>query len=175
MRGLPGKSQERSQNNGLMQNKKEQTFSADDYEAKFLEMAKKMRLKQEKTVPGSFPDFVLHRGLEADPNESWQLLAGDQNHWQAGYSSPSFTRSGQIKDLEKHSSAEMFLLINGHITLILDDGHSERKLILEPMKPVMVTDWHRAYCPDGPHSGTALVVERDSFTTVTRPRRMGAK
>jgi hypothetical protein len=34
-----------------------------------------------------------------------------------------------------------------------------------------VTAPHNGFCPNGPHSGTALVIERDSFDTEYRPPR----
>ena len=62
------------------------------------------------------------------------------------------------------------MLLEGNVTLIIDDGRGEREVPLEPMKPVMVSGWHSGYCPDGPYKGAAIVVERDKFSTVYRPR-----
>ena len=41
-------------------------------------------------------------------------------------------------------------------------GLAERGPVNEP---VLVTAPHAGFCPDGPHSGRALVVERDAFDT----------
>lgn len=125
------------------------------------------------TPAGSFPGFALHRGLKARMKKEWQVLAGDKNHWRVGYYCPPQSRASQLRELEKHTCVELFLLLQGNITLVLDKGDREYEIALEPMKPVMVSDWHAGYCPDGPHTGIALVVERDRFCTVYRPRAGG--
>ena len=43
-----------------------------------------------------------------------------------------------------------------------------REQPLEPGRPVLVASPHCGFCPDGPHTGVALVVERDAFTTEYR-------
>jgi hypothetical protein len=130
--------------------------------------------KEKEIVPsGAFPDFPLHKLLCAKPGERWQVLCGDRKHWRVGFSSPAFTSPDEIDELEKHSCAEMFLLLKGRVVMILDDGHGEFELELKPMQPVMVSGWHRSYCPDGPHTGVAAIVERDGFTTVYKKRLGG--
>jgi len=129
-----------------------------------------MKPKRENTPAGSFPKFALHRGLAARPKKEWQVLCGDRNHWRVGYYSPPQGKARAVKRLEKHTCVELFLLLSGRITLIMDDGRGEFELKLEPMKPVMVTGWHCGYCPKGPFTGVALVVERDQFSTIYRQR-----
>lgn len=129
-----------------------------------------MKKKRERTEAGSFPGFPLHQALSAKAEKVWQVLAGDYNHWRVGYYSPAESRPDQVSFLEKHSCVELFLLLSGRLTLLVDEGEGERELPLEPMKPVMVAGWHNGYCPDGPHGGVALVVERDQFTTLYRTR-----
>ena len=129
-----------------------------------------MKPKRQKTEAGSFPDYALHRGLAAVPKKEWQVLCGDQRHWRVGFYSPPQGGARAVKELEKHTCVELFMLLSGNITLILDDGNKEHKLKLEPMKPVMVWDWHCGYCPNGPFTGTAIVVERDRFSTVYKKR-----
>lgn len=129
-----------------------------------------MKKKKQKTEPGSFPGFYLHRGLKAKPGKEWQVLCGDNNHWRVGFYSPPQKSADQVKFLERHTCHELFMLLSGKVTLIIDDGDGEKELPLEPEQPVMVTGWHSGYCPDGPHTGTAIVVERDHFTTWYRDR-----
>jgi len=129
-----------------------------------------MKPKRVNTPAGSFPKFALHRGLAAKPKQEWQVLCGDRNHWRVGYYSPPQGKASQVKKLEKHTCVELFLLLSGSITLILDDGRGEFELPLEPLKPVMVAGWHCGYCPKGPFTGVALVVERDKFSTIYRAR-----
>jgi len=129
-----------------------------------------MKPKRVNTSAGSFPKFALHRGLFAKAKKEWQVLCGDRNHWRVGYYSPPQGQAAQVKKLEKHTCVELFLLLSGSITLILDDGRGEYELPLEPLKPVMVTGWHCGYCSQGPFRGVALVVERDQFSTIYRDR-----
>jgi hypothetical protein len=129
-----------------------------------------MKKKRRKTEAGSFPDYQLHRGLKAVPKKEWQVLCGDSNHWRVGFYSPPQGSARAVKMLEKHTCVELFMLLSGSITLILDNGEKEYELKLEPMKPVMVEDWHCGYCPKGPFTGTAIVVERDRFSTIYRER-----
>jgi hypothetical protein len=52
---------------------------------------------------------------------------------------------------------------------VLADGEGGvREQELRPLEPVLVASPHAGYCPDGPHTGIALVVERDAFTTEYR-------
>jgi hypothetical protein len=129
-----------------------------------------MKPKPVKTSAGSFPKFALHRGLTAKAKKRWQVLCGDKNHWRVGYYSPTDGKTSQVKKLEKHTCVELFLLLSGSVTLILDDGRGEYQLRLKPLQPVMVTGWHCGYCPNGAFTGVAMVVERDQFSTIYRDR-----
>jgi hypothetical protein len=71
--------------------------------------------------------------------------------------------------LELHDCPELFLLLSGRLTLLLATDGAIRQLPLEPGRPVLVTAPHCGFCPDGPHTGTAFVVERDSFDTTYNP------
>lgn len=129
-----------------------------------------MKRKSEKTRAGSFPKFKLDQGLSAKAKKEWQVLCGDKKHWRIGFYSPSQGKNPGVKRLEKHTCVELFLLLQGKVTLILDQGKGEFELALKPMQPVMVAGWHSGYCPNGPFSGTAIVVERDQFGTIYRKR-----
>lgn len=129
-----------------------------------------MQPKTVRAKAGSFPSFPLHRGLLAKAKKEWQVLCGDKNHWRVGYFSPPQKKASELTFLEKHTCVELFLLLSGSITLVLDDGHGEYELRLAPMQPVMVSGWHAGYGPKGPHTGVALVVERDQFSTIYRGR-----
>lgn len=129
-----------------------------------------MKKNRVSTPAGSFPRFPLHQALTAKPKKEWQVLCGDKNHWRVGYYSPPQTRAAQLKFLEQHTCAELFLLLSGALTLVIDEGEGEYELPLPPLQPVMVTGWHAGYCPKGPHTGVALVVERDRFSTLYRER-----
>ena len=130
----------------------------------------RMKTKNVKTEAGSFPKFALHQGLPPKDRKRWQVLCGDRNHWRVGLYSPPEASNAKVKQLETHTCVELFLLLSGKVTLILDEGQGEYELPLEPMKPVMVSGWHCGFCPDGPYTGVAMVVERDRFSTALRDR-----
>jgi hypothetical protein len=129
-----------------------------------------MAKKRVKTWAGSFPAFALSRGLTCPARKEWQVLCGDKGHWRVGYYRPPHGPAAAGGQLEKHTCLELFLLLEGELTLILDDGNGEYQLPLEPLQPVMVAGWHNGFAPRGPFSALALVIERDHFTTFYRER-----
>ena len=131
-----------------------------------------MAQKRVDTKAGSFPKFPLSRLLKSKPGKTWQVLCGDLNHWRIGLYSPPESKKSQVKQLEKHTCVELFMLVSGEQTLILDDGGGEYELKLKMNQPVMVKGWHCGYSPKGPHKGISLVVERDKFSTIYRKRKV---
>jgi hypothetical protein len=121
------------------------------------------------TAP-SFPEAPENAPLVPRARERWQVLCGDSGHWRVGVYSPPESSAAEIDELELHDCPELFLLLDGELTLVLADREL-RELPLEPGRPVLVTVPHCGYCPGGPHTGAALVVERDRFTTEYRPPR----
>ncbi len=117
----------------------------------------------------SFPDALFNGPLTVDPGQRWQVLCGDTDHWRVGVFSPPETRADDLAELERHDCPELFLLISGRLTLVLAGPNGPEELPLQQGQPVLVTAPHGGFCPDGPHSGAALVVERDAFTTEYRP------
>ncbi len=115
--------------------------------------------------PPSFPDVQPNGPLDIEPARLWQVLCGDGEHWRAGVWSPAATSAADCPELERHSCPELFLLLEGSVTLLLHDGEGVRELPLEPGRPVLVTQPHSGFCPDGAHTGKAFVVERDVFST----------
>jgi hypothetical protein len=121
-----------------------------------------------QTRPPSSPDAEPNAPLEPAADLRWQVLCGDSGHWRAGIYSPAETTAQEIRELEQHDCPELFLLLSGRLTLVLALGGETRELPLEPGKPVLVAAPHGGFCPDGPHTGAAFVVERDSFDTEYR-------
>lgn len=120
------------------------------------------------TAP-SFPDVAFDESLTPRPAVRWQVLCGDPDHWRAGLYCPPESSLADVGELERHTCPELFLLLRGRLILVLaDGGGGVRELELEPGKPVIVTSPHTAYCPDGPYTGEAFVVERDLFGTEYR-------
>lgn len=116
----------------------------------------------------SFPDAPANRALEVEPGVRWQVLCGDGAHWRVGVYSPPETRAADCAELERHDCPEYFHLLSGRLTLLIKDGPQAREVPLEPGRPVLVTAPHCGFCPGGPHTGLALVVERDLFSTEYR-------
>lgn len=126
-------------------------------------------MRVEETLRPSFPPAPTDVPLGFAPGVRWQVVCGDAGHWRAGIYAPAEARIEDVTELERHDCPELFLLIQGRMTLVLADGTGVRELPLEPGRPVLVESPHSAYCPDGPHTGVAFVVERDAFLTELAP------
>lgn len=122
-----------------------------------------MRIVQ--TRAPSLPQVDTESPLRSPPSRVWHVLCGDTGKWRAGTYSPACTSSDQIDELERHDCPELFLLLRGRLTLLVAQGKATREITLEPGVPVLVAAPHTGFCPDGPHTGVAFVVERDSFET----------
>ncbi len=121
------------------------------------------------SFPAAAVDQLLTPHLAGSP--TWQVLCGDAGHWRVGLYAPALTRREEVRELEQHDCPELFLLIRGRLTLVLCDPAAPggtREVPLEAGRPILVESPHDGYCPDGPHTGVALVVERDAFDTTYR-------
>lgn len=116
----------------------------------------------------SFPAAPTETPLLPEAARLWQVLCGDANHWRAGIYAPAAASAAGCPELERHTCPELFLLIEGRLTLLVHDGAGVRELPLVAGKPVLITAPHSGFCPDGPHTGRAFVVERDLFSTEYR-------
>jgi hypothetical protein len=128
-------------------------------------------MRQVQTRPPSFPDAPTDELLAVAEAQRWQVLCGDTGHWRVGIYAPSLSRREEIRELERHDCPELFCLLRGRLTLLLADAAAPggvRELPLEVGRPVLVSSPHDGFCPDGPNTGVALVVERDSFDTEYR-------
>ena len=127
-------------------------------------------MREVRTDPPSFPQAVANRLLHPAESERWQVLCGDTEHWRCGVYSPEVGTPQDIDELEWHDCPELFLLISGRVSLLLRDDDGERIVDLEAGKPIHVTCFHAGFCPDGPFTGQALVIERDAFNTIYKRR-----
>ena len=123
---------------------------------------------REVSVTGnSFPEAVLNAPIELEKKKLWQVLCGDKEHWRCGLYSPVFSTRDEINELECHTCPELFVLIEGSITLLLYNKQKGfYELDLELNIPSLITDYHCGFCKDGKYSGKALVIERDIFKTI---------
>jgi hypothetical protein len=122
-----------------------------------------------QTRAPSFPAVPPDAVLTPVDAQRWQVLCGDTAHWRVGLYSPDLASRDQVRELERHDCPELFLLLSGRLTLVLSVDGRRTEVALEAGKPVLVVNPHNGYCPDGPHTGQALVVERDAFETEYRP------
>lgn len=125
-------------------------------------------MRKVETRPPSFPDAPFDTSLNTKSGVRWQEICGDDAHWRIGFYSPPESSAAEIKELEQHDCPELFLLISGNLSLLLAENGKLIELPLEAGKPVLVKSPHCGFCPEGPHTGTAVVVERDSFDTFYR-------
>lgn len=122
-----------------------------------------------ETRAPSFPQVGPDAVLAPVDAARWQVLCGDTAHWRVGLYAPELASREQVTELERHDCPELFLLLSGRLTLVLSTGGGKaREVALEIGKPVLVTSPHNGYCPDGAHTGRALVIERDQFHTEYR-------
>lgn len=96
--------------------------------------------------------------------KEWDVLFTENNNWRVGVYRPRFRSRDEIRELEKHTCPEAFLLISGSVTLLYrkDDGTLTEK-ILVPMELTIVTEPHAGFSPN--LDGVAFVVENAKFTT----------
>jgi hypothetical protein len=106
--------------------------------------------------------------LQAAPGRVWQVVCGDRGHWRAGIYSPALSAREQIQELERHDCPELFLLMSGRLILVIAGADGVQELELRQGEPVLIAAPHTGYCPEGPHTAAAFVVERDSFDTEYR-------
>ena len=129
-------------------------------------------MKKVITQKPSFSPFPFHELFPSKDKERWQVLCGDEDHWRLGIYSPESSKESEILEFESHDCPEMFILLEGRVSLLL--FHEKTKLFetleLEQGKPVMIDTWHDGFCPDGPFTGKALVIERDQFETLYKNR-----
>jgi len=120
----------------------------------------------------SFPNFKFNNLLKPKEKERWQVLCGDEKHWRLGIYSPKYAQESDITQLESHNCPELFVLLEGNMSLLLyhEDSKLFETLELKKGEPIMVDTWHDGFCPDGPFTGRALVIERDQFETLYKKR-----
>lgn len=128
-------------------------------------------MRRVKVESPSFPASPANALLEGTAGKLFQVLCGDAGAWRVGLFSPSAARAEECTELERHTCPELFLLISGRVSLVLAEGPGLRTLDLEAGRPALITLPHAGFCPQGPHTGTALVVERDAFETEYRLAR----
>ena len=100
--------------------------------------------------------------------ERWQVLCGDEGHWRLGYFAPPEASRAEVTELERHDCPELFVLLEGRLTLVMSKEGEVVEVPLEVGMPILVESPHAGYCPDGPHTGVAMVIERDAFETEYR-------
>ncbi len=99
-----------------------------------------------------------------------QLVCEDPDCWRASILSPGECSLLEIEELVHHDCPALFLLLEGHLTVVFASNAGElHELPLEPGSPVLISAPHAACCPDGPHRGVALIVQRADLSTQLQP------
>ncbi|ABL77425.1 cupin domain-containing protein [Thermofilum pendens] len=97
--------------------------------------------------------------------ERWTVAYRENDKWQVGIYIPENASLREVTVLEKHDRPELFVLLEGEITLVVsEDGSELREVKMEPGKLYVVDEWHNAYRPGG-RRGVALVVEAPGVET----------
>lgn len=87
----------------------------------------------------------------------WRVLFTEDKKWLVGLYIPNSKSRKELPYLEKHSHSELFLLLDGEVTLALSDGKRARDVPMKKGELLIVDEWHNGYSKRG---GKALVVER---------------
>jgi len=117
----------------------------------------------------SFPDVKPDQLMGPFGAARWQVMCGDTGHWRAGLYSPPEMDASEVLKLEFHDCPEFFWLVSGRLVLVISDKKGgTREIELKQGRPMLIESPHNGYCPDGPHTGQALVIERDEFSTEYR-------
>lgn len=128
-------------------------------------------MRQVSVSGKSFPDIIYNSKLIIEDNKLWQVLCGDEGRWRCGIYSPEIITAAEIKEYESHTCPELFLLIEGAITLALFcENKGFYEIELQKNIPVLVTDYHSGYSKNGKYTGKALVIERDFFSTTYKTK-----
>lgn len=96
----------------------------------------------------------------------WNVAAKDNKKWLLGFYIPEFKSRDEIDYLELHKGAELFLLLQGEITLVIKETANSKlqEIKLKRNEPVIISCWHNGYNACNSKS-VALVIERDPNPT----------
>lgn len=104
----------------------------------------------------------------------WRVVFQDTGSWRCGIYVPEHKSKEEIKVLEKHNIPELFLLIEGKISLLIKENEKLKVLPLKKNEIVIVDTYHNGFSPAG-KKGIALVIERDTFETTYLNLKTGKK
>lgn len=111
---------------------------------------------------------IIYQFLENTAEERWRVIfeQAETPGYKIGLYRPEFRRTEEIDWLEQHEGPEIFLLLQGEVTLVLrnsqSDPASEELLPLEISKPVAVFGFHNAFADE---DGLCYVVEATGMAT----------
>lgn len=102
---------------------------------------------------------------ELKSEERWKVLFKDKGKWLVGLYFPESPSREEIIQLEMHDSPELFYLVEGDVTLVLEEEPGNIiQVPLSKRQAIVVETWHNAYRPSGKY-GLCLVIERDGVKT----------
>jgi len=110
-----------------------------------------------------YREMIKKLYIRRGDRKRWRVLYNEGN-WLCGLYKPEFRRKNEVVILERHNAPELFLLIDGKITLLVKrDRGRLRELKMKKGEVIVLTDWHNAYSPDA--RGEAIVIEKNGVKT----------
>ena len=105
--------------------------------------------------------------IDISSKERWKVVFEDPGRWRIGLYKPEFKSLEEISYLEKHDRPELFLLLDGRMVLVVQQGGSDKiqEVELRRGRLYIVEEWHNGYRPGG-CEGIALVVEAHDTKTI---------
>ena len=103
----------------------------------------------------------MAKKIPLEGKKRWRVLFRESDRWLAGLYIPENRTREDVKVLEKHNASELFMLLDGNVTLVLkSDRGKARNVPLRKNELVIVDEWHNGY-----GRGKALVIERSTNRT----------
>lgn len=93
----------------------------------------------------------------------WKVIFNDGANWRVGIYKPQFKNLNEIKILEKHNVPELFMLLEGEVSLVILKNKKIQTIKLNKNQPVIINSYHNGFSVKG--KGVCFVVERGEFKT----------
>jgi hypothetical protein len=95
----------------------------------------------------------------------WRVMFKDGRNWLAGLYVPENRSIKEVLVLEKHTSPELFALVEGSMSMLVTEGKGAPRVVRLRKGEIIVLDcWHNCFRPGG-RPGKALVIEKSGNKT----------
>lgn len=100
-----------------------------------------------------------------NPTKEWEVIFNEGQNWRIGIYRPKYRSRDEIRELERHSCPEAFLLLQGELTMLYRDGSGTlQEKQLSTGELVTFSEPHAGFSSN--LDGVAFVVENAKFETV---------